>query len=402
MTWSGSMDEVPAILLSDQSPAAILGPESRTWAEISLGSLQSNFHAIQQHVGPTVEVCSVVKADAYRHGLVECARALQAAGARWFGVTSAEEGVQLREAEIRGRILLFTGPWHGQEAEIDKYDLTPAVWETWHLEIVKRASARRNRPIQIHLKIDSGMGRLGVSLEDLGSVISGLRAQREIVLEGAFTHLASAECVGSQEVGAQLEKFHQAIHQMRLSGLRPRYVHAANSAAIISYPESRNNMVRPGISLYGSLLPFSGTPPTPPLTLLPVLSWKTRIISIRAMPQGSRVGYNGTYTLTRSSRIAVLSVGYGDGLNRKLSSRGRVIIRGEFATIVGRISMDLTLVDVTDLTQVQVGDEVILIGSCNDRMIGAADHAFQSDTIPYEIFCNISKRVRRIFNSTSA
>ncbi len=373
-----------------------------TWAEISLQNLKANFRTLRGYVGPHVQVCAVVKADAYRHGLIECATALQEEGAEWFGVTSTQEGTMLRRAGIRGRILLFTGFWRGDEDEIIAQRLTPSVWESWHLESLQRATrGRRNSSLAVHLKIDTGMARLGVQLSDLPATASYLRTHSEILLEGIFTHLASAENVGAPEVDAQLARFQEAVNIVRRSGLAPQYLHAANSAAIVTRSDSWHNMVRPGISLYGYYLPFAGSHECRPPTVTPVLSWKTRVISLRRLTSGQPIGYNGTYTTKRESRIAVLPVGYADGLNRHLSSGGRVLIHGGYVPIVGRISMDLTMIDVSDVPGVAIGDEVILLGSSGPHSITASDHADVASTIPYEILCNISKRVPRHFTNDS-
>jgi alanine racemase len=365
-----------------------------TWAEISLATLTSNFKNIQRFVGKEVAVCAVVKADAYRHGVVECATALEKAGARWFGVTSTEEGVQLRQAGVQGRILVMTGFWHGDEDAIIEQNLTPAVWEDWHLQYLHRAVQRRGGAVRVHLKIDTGMARLGVLRVDLQHVSDYLKTQSELQLEGIFTHMASAEMLDETGTAAQLVNFCQAATLIRQNGHHPKFIHAANSAAIASRRDAWHNMVRPGISLYGYYPTFAPQQPEVP-QVSQVLSWKTRIISIRKSPKGQPVGYNGTFTTARDSRIAVLPVGYADGLNRQLSSKGRVLIRNQYAPIVGRVSMDLTLVDVTDIEGAQIADEVILLGTSGERQISASEHAALASTISYEVLCNISKRVPR-------
>lgn len=368
-----------------------------TWAEVSLSTLRANFRSIQQYVGPRVDVCAVVKGDAYRHGIVECATALQTEGAEWLGVTSTEEGVQLRQAGIHSRILIMAGFWHGDEEEIIQHRLTPAVWEPWHLESLGKAARRLHSSISVHLKVDTGMSRLGMLPEDLSAMAASFQSYPELVMEGVFTHLASAETPDAPELQAQIDCFRQTLENIWQTGSSPRWIHAANSAAIVSRHDSWNTMVRAGISLYGYYLPFTSRTEIRQPGISPVLSWKTRIVSLRTMAAGRRVGYGGTYTLARPSRIGVLPVGYADGLSRQLSSRGRVLVKGNYAPMVGRISMDITLVDVTDVPGAQIGDEVTLIGACQNRSITACDHAALASTIPYEILCNISKRVPRLF-----
>lgn len=364
------------------------------WAEVSLPALRRNFRALRQLAGAGAEICAVVKADAYGHGARECARALQAEGAGWFGVTSTAGGLHLRQSGITGRILLMTGFWPGDEPELAHYRLTPAVWESWHVERLQQAVPAAADALPVHLKVDSGMGRLGVAPAELPAILEQLRRAPRLSLEGVFTHLASAEVVGAEDVARQLACFERALADIRGAGFAPRYVHAANSAALVCLPQARYNLVRPGISLYGYYLPFSGAAVQPP-ALEPVLSWKTRVISLRQFAAGCALGYNGTYVTRRPSRIAVLPVGYADGLSRRLSSCGRVIVRGAYAPLVGRVSMDLSLADVTDVPGVEIGDEVILIGGDGALRLTAWEHARAADTIPYEVLCAISKRVPR-------
>ena len=372
-----------------------------TWAEVSLGTLQQNFREVQRHIGPGVTVCAIVKADAYGHGAVECARALEQEGARWFGVTSLDEAIPLREAGIRGRILLMTGFWRGEEEDIVRLGLTPTVWETGQIELFERAAKSvgvSKHPI--HLKVDSGMGRLGAAPEDLPRICAVLKSSPHLTLEGLSTHLASSEVLDEPSVAAQLQVFDEARELLRSEGFDPPLIHAANTNAVISRPESWNTMVRPGIALYGYHLPFeragrevSGSGLR--LAVKPVLTWKTRILSLRDVPANQALGYGGIYVTKARACIAVLPVGYADGLNRGLSSQGRVIVGEHYAPIVGRISMDLTLADVTGLPGVAVGDEVVLLGATDGLRVDAREHAALAKTVPYEILCGISKRVPR-------
>lgn len=375
-----------------------------TWAEVSLSTLRQNFRTVQQHVGKNVTVCAVVKADAYGHGAVECSVALEGEGAKWLGVTSLDEAIPLREAEIRGRILLMTGFWRGEEEEIVGLGLTPTVWEPWQIESLNRASGKLGAGRHpVHLKVDSGMGRLGVSVQALPRLLELLKAAEHLSLEGLSTHLASSEVLDAPSAEAQLKSFDKARSLLRVAGVEPALVHVANTSAAISRRAAWNNMVRPGLALYGYYLPFqragrevSGS--ALKLSVKPVLTWKTRILAIRDMEANQALGYGGTYVTKSPARIAVLPVGYADGLNRALSSGGRVIVRDHYAPIVGLISMDLTLIDVTGITGVEVGDEVILLGSSDGLTVSAQEHADLAETIPYEILCAISKRVPRKYS----
>jgi alanine racemase len=376
-----------------------------TWAEVSLKTLRQNFRAVQRHISTAVTICAIVKADAYGHGAVECARALEEEGARWFGVTSLDEAIPLREAGLHGRILLMTGFWRGEEEEIVRLGLTPTVWETGQIELFEKAAlAVGVSKHPIHLKVDTGMGRLGVAPEDVPQICSALQASSHLVLEGLSTHLASSEVLDEPSVAAQLKSFAEVRNFLRREGFNPSLIHAANTGAVISRPESWNTMVRPGIALYGYYLPFeragrevSGSGLR--LAVKPILTWKTRILSLRDMRDNQALGYGGIYKTKAPARIAVLPVGYADGLNRKISSQGRVIVGEHYAPIVGRISMDLTLADVTGLPGVSVGDEVVLLGAIDGLRVDAREHASLSETVPYEILCGISKRVPRRYGS---
>ncbi len=375
-----------------------------TWAEVSLKALCHNYKTIQQYVAPNATVCAVMKADAYGHGAVPCALALEAEGATWFAVSSVDEGIQLREGGIRGRILLLSGFFRGDEEDVILHDLTPAVWEWWHIELLEDAATRLNRhtleSVPIHLKLNTGMNRVGMDLKNLTAFLESIESAEHLVVEGAFSHLASAEIYDGPNLEVQSTRFEEALAAIRKSGIKPVYYHIANSSGIVSRDAAWMNMVRPGISLYGYYLPFtsviSGSPDASmELPVKPVLSWKTRIIDMREVEANQPIGYSGAYVTNSHALIALLPVGYADGLNRHLSSRGRVIVRNDYAAIVGNISMDLTLVDVTGIPGVRIGDEVSLIGESEKRAVTAWDHANLAMTIPYEILCGISKRVPR-------
>jgi alanine racemase len=382
-----------------------------TWAEVSRSALRQNFRTVQKHVGGNVVVCAVVKADAYGHGAVECSRALESEGARWLGVTSLDEAIPLREAGLRANILLMTGFWRGEESEIVRQRLTPTVWEPWQIESLDKAAAAlgvARHPV--HLKVDTGMGRLGVAIDQLPAVLAALKAAKHVAMEGLSTHLASSEIMDAPSVAEQERTFEKTRSMVREAGLEPALVHIANTSAIISRRETWSNMenggiearsmVRPGVALYGYYLPFlragrevSGG--TLRLAVKPILTWKTRILSMRDFGANHPLGYGGTYVTKAPAHVAVLPVGYADGYNRQLSNRGRVIVRDHYAPIVGSISMDLTLVDVTGIPGISVGDEVILLGSSDGVSVDALEHARLANSSPYEILCNISKRVPR-------
>ena len=345
---------------------------------------------------------AVVKADAYGHGAAESARALEAEGAGWFGVTSTEEAMQLRQAGVKGRVVTLSGFWPGEEDTLIEHEITPTVWDGKQLELLDAAARRNNRkqPIPVHLKIDTGMTRLGASVRDLDSTLRNFQANKSIFLEGLLTHLASAEILDAPDCEAQIVCFEAAMKRVAAEGLSPKYVHMANSAALIARPQTWKNMVRPGIALYGYTLPFAskkmGTAiKTRDLLVKPVLSWKTRVLAVRDVSAGQPISYDATYVTSAPARIAVLPAGYADGLNRQLSYRGKVIVNNQLAPIVGKVTMDLTMIDITGIPAVEVGTEVVLIGRAGKFTVSAWGHAALAETIPYEILCNISKRVPR-------
>ena len=345
-----------------------------------------------------MNICAVVKADAYGHGAAACAGALEAEGAPWFGVTGTEEAMALRQAGIKARLLLMTGFWKGEEDEVVANRLTPIVWEKWHVERLEAAASRKQTVLPVHLKVDTGMTRLGVSREGLPQVCAAIAASSHLSLEGVSTHFATVR--DAEKTRKQVELFEEALTVLAASRLRPELIHMANSAAILARAETWKTMVRPGIALYGySRIRRPGAADSTEVAapLRPVLSWKTRVIALKEVPAGRAVGYGGTFVTEQASRIAVLPVGYADGFHRLLSNRGRVIVRGEYAPVAGRVSMDLTTIDVTSITGVEPGDEVILLGENNAKSIDAAEHARICETIPYEILCSISKRVPRVY-----
>lgn len=387
------------------------------WAEVSLSALRHNFRVVQKRVGADVTICAVVKCNAYGHGVEECAPALEQAGAKWFGVTSTDEGVVLRECGITGRVLVLCGLYPGEEEEALRHSLTPAVFRLEQAEGIARAAARLGltHRVAIHLKIDTGMARLGLPLSELESFAESVKRLPQIELEGVFSHLASSEVLDDEDTARQIERYEAALRTLANHGLHPALRHLANSGAVSARPNTWHNFVRPGLLLYGYEYAPSrhdGSPITdvPALPLKPVLSWKTHILGLRDVPTGQPLGYGGAYVTPAPARIAAVSVGYGDGLSRKISvrnghgsacdmdhavGRGEVLIRGQRAPIVGRVSMDLTLIDVTRIPGAAIGDEVVLIGRSGDQQISAWDLARSSDTVVYETLCNLSKRVPR-------
>ena len=368
-----------------------------TWAEVDLDALAHNFHFIRERVRGDVTVLAAVKANAYGHGAVECSRRLENEGVDWFGVALPEEGVELREAGITRPILCMGGIWTGQESLCIQQNLTPVVYRLDVAEALNRAAADAGKTVDIHVKIDTGMGRLGVRCQELPRFCEALKRFQSVRVDGLMTHLAFADDQTKQEyTEKQLEQFRRALFTLQEEGITATHVHAANSAALFAFPESRFNLVRPGGTLYGfqgDVLPKNLSKPP----LRPVMSLYSRITLLKRVHKGETLGYGGTFETRRDSVIATIPIGYDDGYRRVFSNKARVIVRGQFAPVVGRVSMDLTIVDVTDVEKVAADDRVTLLGREGDCSITAEDLGELADTISYEITCGISNRVPRIY-----
>jgi alanine racemase len=375
------------------------------WAEVSLGALRHNLNAIRRHIGPRRKVLAIVKANAYGHGAVEVSKALEKFGADWFGVTCASEGVELREAGIRKPILVLTGFWPGEEAALLRHHLTPAITQVGQLRLLERAAAklRLKRPAEFHLKIDTGMNRLGVAPAELSRFVRALADCPHLRMTGTFTHFAAAEDFTRQQTEQQEKTFAAALAELRAAGFDPGIVHLANSAGIAARPSTWADMVRPGAILYG-YHQFYNPPEREEqakreLPLRPVLSLRVRIILLREIPTWQGVGYNARFVAQRDSRIAVIAAGYADGVLRQRSNRSagpasRVIVRGCCAPLVGTISMDLAMVDVTDVAGVRVGDLCTIYGQ-DGCAIYPSDVARELGTVTSDLLCAIGKRVPR-------
>jgi alanine racemase len=377
-----------------------------TWAEISLGALARNYARVRSLAGRR-KLMAVIKGDAYGHGAIAVAQHLAACGVDWFGVATVEEALELRQAGIRQPVLLLGGLYMSDPADLIEYNLTPSVSSTARLETYAECAQRYHRPIEFHLKIDTGLGRLGLPPQRLPAFLERYHELAEspegepgLRLSGVFTHLASAEDLVASQTDEQVARFESALKQLPWFKVNPEWVHISNSTALLARPEIEENLVRIGALFYGYHLPLHLPPSVPPPALPvfePVLSFHSRVVYLKDVPSGTPLGYGASFHTRRPSRIATVPVGFADGLSRALSNRGRVIVNDEYARIVGQISMDLSLLDVTDIPGVEVGDEVILIGRAERRSINALEIAEQLGTVPYEVLCSIGKRVPRIY-----
>ena len=369
-------------------------PKGRpTACYVDLDALRWNFRQIREKIGPGVRVLSVVKADAYGHGAREVARALAAAGSESFGVATLEEGVELRAAGIRSPILVLAGVYPEQLGEFIQHRLTPAICETEAFKQLEKEARRRGVTLNFHLKVDTGMGRIGLPSAEVERWLPEMGQLESLKLEGLFSHFSQAESVEGSYTQSQLKAFQLVLKRLRSAGYNPPWVHLANSAAVITLPSAHFTMVRPGLMLYGA---YPSPVMASQVALKPVLSWRTRVLQLKRVPEGSSISYGQTFVTQRESSIATLPVGYADGYPRLLSNRGEVLIRGQRAPVAGRICMDLTMVDVTDIRGVEQGDEVVLLGAQGKAAISADEMARWAETISYEIFTSISDRVPRI------
>ena len=365
-----------------------------TYSIINLENLKFNFRSVKNFVGGEPRFMAVVKADAYGHGAVECARTLEAAGSDWFGVATLEEALELRSAGIHQPILCFGGSWPGQETAMLANAVTPVIFD---LDTAKRIShAAGTASAKVHVKIDTGMLRIGVPVEDAHTFASELSKIRNLEVEGIMSHFAAADDLEQTEfTEQQTARFHGTVEQFRDCGIHPSVIDIANSPGAVAFSGSAENLIRIGGLLYGlggDVLPPGIAKPE----LKPVMSLVTKLAQVKNVSPGATVGYGRTFSVERESILGTVAVGYHDGYRRGLSNTGRVLVNGQFAPVVGRVSMDWTIVDLTDVPKAKVGDEVVMIGRQGERWISAEDLARDVGTISYEITCGISKRVPRV------
>jgi alanine racemase len=374
------------------------------WAEISLKAILHNLRVIRRQIGPKPKVLAVVKSNAYGLGAVPISKALQKAGVEWFGVTCANEGIELRESGVRKRILVLTGFWPGEEKRLIQNHLTPTVTrvdDLRHLERAAKAARGRSSRVRFHLKINTGMNRLGIEPAEIDDFVSVLADCRHIELEGTYTHFASAEDFTARQTDEQEILFRACLDRMRALGVSPGIVHMANSGAISARPSTLADMVRPGAILYGYYQSFEpaqkGKEVMGRMPLEPSLALRARIISLREVPIGQGVGYGARFVTSRASRIAVINAGYADGIMRQRTNRGCALLRGRRVPLVGTISMDLTMLDITDVPGAELGDIVTVYGKDGNESIVVSDVAREIGTVTSDLLCALGRRVPRYY-----
>jgi alanine racemase len=376
----------------------IVSAPYHSYVLVSREQIARNFRSVRALVGPRVEVAAVVKADAYGHGAMEVSRVLAAEGARWLAVSSVEEGAALRRGGIRDPRILVMGGFLPYEAEaLLEFDLTPAVHSLEQIAQVNRLAETWGKTIRYHLKIDSGMGRLGTRAP-AEEILMALERAPHAQLEGLMTHFASAADYTRAQTVEQLAYFHAVAERLRQAGVKPAYLHTSSTIAVgYGRKEGWHQLVRTGHALYGYVSPARGEAPPQLLDVKPALTWKAKLMAVKDLPEGALVGYGGTFRTPRPMRIGVLGAGYADGIFHRLSNRGKVIADGQITSILGTISMDLTTIDLSHTTALRPGDDVTLLGAEGEARLDAPEIARVAGTISYNILCSISARVKRVY-----
>jgi alanine racemase len=363
-----------------------------TWAEIDLGALVRNYRTLCKL--QKTRIIPVIKANAYGHGAIEVAQALELAGAGMFAVAIVEEALQLRKSGITNpEILVLDGAWPGEEEEAIRKRLDVAVYSVEAVRRLEAAASEIAHPATVQIKVDTGMNRLGVPWKEVAPLADALLQCPHLVLSGTFSHFAGSEEDDVSFAEEQIRRFQDALVEIKAAGLDPGELHFSNSGGMLYCESLRNLSARPGIALYG----YPPEPDRSPVRLDPVLSVKTRIARIHTIHAGESVGYNRIFFADRMTRVATLPIGYADGYRRDFSGRGRVIIRDCWAPVLGRVSMDLITVDITHLPEVQAGEEVIVLGSSPSCRMDAGVWAEMLRTIPYEVLTSLGPRIPRVY-----
>jgi alanine racemase len=371
-----------------------------TRAEIDLTAFRHNLQNLRKYLDPQTRIMAVVKADAYGHGAVPCARiAVESGAANYLGAGVIEEGIELRENGLNAPILILGSIFPDEAEDLVRHNLATILCTQPLAQALSKEAEKQDKTVSVHIKVDTGMNRLGISPENLPALLDQVRNLKNLKIEAVSTHFSSADDEDLSVTQAQLEEFQTALTILQKEGVHTPIVHCANTSALFKFPESHFNMVRPGLILYGvlpspSLRPVIDQGENP---FQPVMQWKSQIILLKPIAKNQPVSYSGSFTTQRDSLIATLPIGYADGLHRMLSNKMDVLIRGRRAPQVGNICMDMILIDVTDIPDVQAGDEVVIFGRQGDEMISVEELAVKGKTIPYEILCSVSKRVPRIY-----
>ena len=383
-----------------------------TFAEINLESFRHNLRSIKSFVGPAVRTMAIIKADAYGHGAIQCARAAIKENVEYIGVGIIQEGIELRESGVTSPILILGGIYPNEIEDLIKYNLSTSLSNAVIANAISKQAANTNKSVSVHIKIDTGMGRLGVQPSSFQNLLSDVIACKNLKIEGFFTHLSSADEEDPEITHQQLSIFSKLLKESsetdfsKIASIEEKILfHAANSAGLLRFPESRFNLVRPGISLFGSFPSHTisslfdiSVKKDSSAKLRPVMNWKTKIMQVQRLSKGVPLSYGGRYiTKKDGTLIATLPVGYADGLSRQLSNKMELLVRGTRVKQVGTICMDMCLIDVTRVPDIKMGEEVVIFGNQENSQIKVEELAAKVNTIPYEILCGVGKRVPRIY-----
>ena len=383
-----------------------------TFAEINLDSFRHNLHSIKSLIGPDVGTMAIIKADAYGHGAIQCARAATKEQVNYIGVGIIQEAIELRENGITSPILILGGIYPNEIEDLIKYNLSTSLSSSVIASAISKKAEQANKSVGVHIKIDTGMGRLGIQPEDFLSLLNNVITCKNLKIDGLFTHFSSADEEDPETTHHQISIFLNVLKKLRTTNFSKMtneidhiLFHSANTAGLLRFPESRFDLVRPGISLFGSFPSPTVASVFDSLTnenkgtkLRPVMNWKTKIIQIQTLRKGVPISYGGRYvTKNDGARIATIPVGYADGLSRCLSNNMELLVKEKRVKQVGTICMDMCLIDITNLPDVRMGEEVVIFGSQGKGQIKVEELATKADTIPYEILCGIGKRVPRIY-----
>ncbi len=375
---------------------------NRTWAEIDLDAIEHNVRAIKKQLNPGVKLMGVVKADGYGHGVIEIAETILASGADYLSVAFVDEAIQLRKSGISAPIVILGKTLPEFAGELLWYDIIPCVADVEFAEALSKEAVRQGKTAKIHIKIDTGMTRIGFFCDD--DLKHMEKAKDEIIkisklpgieIEGAFTHFAMADDNDGTYTKMQFKRFCDFVKSLEKSGIKIKIKHVSNSAAVVNFPEMQLDMVRAGILIYG-LKPFN-EPSSEAIDVIPAMTFKTRVMHVKEVGRNTRVSYGGAYETSENKKIATIAVGYADGYSRLLSGKAEVVFDGKRLKQIGRICMDQCMIDATEVNNINVGDEIILFGGGRNAVVSADDVAEKLGTINYEVACMIGQRVPRVY-----
>lgn len=373
------------------------GMPYRSWVEVSRKQIATNFTAVRSVVGPEVEVMPVVKADAYRHGAIEVSRVLEQNGARWLAVSNTDEGAALRDAGIHARILVMADFLPYSREALLAHDLTPVIHSLEDVAELDRLAVNQQKRYRYHLKVDSGMGRLGTRAEP-NVIAEAILNAKHVELEGLMTHFASSANYTTPQTDEQIRNFDAVLTSLEAASVTPRIIHLSSSIPVAyGRKQAWRGMVRPGHAIYGYVSPARGSAPQQVLRVKPALTWRAAVLAVKDVTEGTLIGYGGMFRAPAPMRIAVLAAGYADGIPHRLSNKGKVIVNGKLVPMLGAVSMDVTTIDVTETPEIQVGDAVTLLGHEGDVSIDAQEIARLAGTISYSVLCGIHARVKRVY-----